>query len=464
MLTISQKYLDSSSIYKEFFEISLDLMCVAGTDGYFKLVNPAFTEVLGYSEDELLEKPFISFVHPDDHLTTDNAVESIRESGHSVRNFENRYITKSGAVVYLQWMSAPPNEEGIFFAMARDVTEQKKVSEELMRNEELFNASQSVAKLGNFSFNAQEQTLYWSPELYNIFGIQEDEKDKLYEAYMSRFDPEGLNLYESKVNDCFANGRRYAFQHKVHIPGGPVKLVSCIGVPFKNDKGEVYRIDGVVQDVTQIREHEKMLERSISEKEILIKELHHRVKNNLQVISSLLRLQAELIEDENIKSHLLESRNRIHSMASVHNLLYRSQNLGAIDFGYYLRKLTDDLSMSYFGQPNLIKVDFEVNDTELNIDKAIPLGILMNELISNAFKHAFSDLENANLTISISSNSDQLKVSVRDNGVGFDPNKIDKRNSLGMNLIDSLSDQLSADVGYESNGNGTTVNLAIPLD
>ena len=207
-----------------------------------------------------------------------------------------------------------------------------------------------------------------------------------------------------------------------------------------------------------------MLEKSIHEKEVLIKELHHRVKNNLQVISSLLRLQAELVDDDHIKSHLLESRNRIHSMASVHNLLYRSQNLGAIDFGYYLRKLTDDLSMSYFGEPKMITVNFDLNETELDIDKAIPLGILMNELISNAFKHAFSELENANLAISLSSNGNELNVSVRDNGVGFDPNKIDKRNSLGMNLIDSLSDQLSADVGYESSGNGTTVNLAIPLN
>ncbi|MFZ9028082.1 MAG: histidine kinase dimerization/phosphoacceptor domain -containing protein [Crocinitomicaceae bacterium] len=463
MLTDYQKYLDSSGVYKEFFEISYDLMCVAGTDGFFKIVNPAFTELLGYAKDELLEKPFLSFVHPDDQISTDDTVVSIRESGHSVRNFENRYITKSDGVVYLQWMSTPPNEEGLFFAIARDVTDQKKASQELMRNEELFNASQSLAKLGNFSFNAAEQTLYWSPELYNIFGITEEEKENLFEAYINRFDPEGFNLYESKVNECFAKGTRYAFEHKVHIPDGPVKQVSCIGVPFKNEKGEVYRIDGVVQDVTQIKEHENVLEKSIHEKEVLIKELHHRVKNNLQVISSLLRLQAELVEDEEVKSHLLESRNRIHSMASVHNLLYRSQNLGAIDFGYYLRKLTDDLSMSYFGEPKMITVNFDLNETELDIDKAIPLGILMNELISNAFKHAFSDLNKANLAIVISSKNERLEVSVRDNGKGFNPNKIDKRNSLGLNLIDSLSDQLSANIAFDSSGNGTVVTLDLPL-
>lgn len=464
MLTDYQKYLDSSSVYKEFFEISLDLMCVAGTDGYFKLVNPAFTEFLGYSKDELLEKPFISFVHPDDQLSTDDTVESIRESGRSVRNFENRYITKSGGIVYLQWMSTPPNEEGIFFAIARDVTDQKKVSEELMRNEKLFNASQSVAKLGNFSFNAAEQTLYWSPELYNIFGIKEEEKDNLYEAYIARFDKEGLELYESKVNECFANGKRYAFQHKVHIPDGATKLVSCVGVPFKNEKGEVYRIDGVVQDVTQLKEHENMLEKSIHEKEVLIKELHHRVKNNLQVISSLLRLQAELINDDRLKRHLLESRNRIHSMASVHNLLYRSENLGEIDFGHYLRKLTDDLSSTYFGEPNLISVQFEIKEVQLDIDRAIPLGILMNELISNAFKHAFKDMNSAQLNISTSLKTNMLIVSVSDNGVGFNPEKTDKQNSLGLNLIDNLSDQLGANVEYVTSDKGTSISISVPMD
>lgn len=463
MLTKNEKFLDSAGIYKEFFEISSDLMCIAGLDGYFRLINPAFTNLLGYTKEELLSKPFVSFVHEDDRPATDGVIASIRDETVALQNFENRYLKKSGEIVHLQWVSTVPNEDGLVFAIARNISDQKRIREELVRNEELFNASQSVAKLGNFSFNAADQTLYWSPELYNIFGITEQERENLYDAYMLRFDPEGLDLYESKVNECFAKGIRYAFQHKVHIPNGPIKLVSCVGVPFKNEKGEVYRIDGVVQDVTQIKEHETMLEKSIHEKEVLIKELHHRVKNNLQVISSLLRLQAELVEDVDIKSQLLESRNRIHSMASVHNLLYRSQNLDAIDFGYYLRKLTDDLSMSYFGQSNMVKVNFNVHETELDIDKAIPLGILMNELISNAFKHAFTDLDKASLNVSINSKDDHLEVCVRDNGKGFNFREIDKRNSLGMNLIDSLSDQLSADLTYKSDENGTAITLDVPL-
>lgn len=452
------------NVFKQFFELSHDLMCVAGVDGYFKLVNPSFIQLLGFTESELLSNPIVDFVHPDDLQSTRNELQSIKETSVSTRNFENRYFKKNGEIVHLEWVSTTENNDGLIYAVARDITERKKMNDLLMRNEKLFNASQSVAKLGNFSYNTKDHSLYWSSELYNIFGIKDEERDNLLEAYMSRFDQEGISEYERVVGESMQTGEKYAFKHKVHIPGGPVKVVSCVGVPFLDEKGEIYRIDGVVQDITNERENEFRLKQSLTEKEFLIKELHHRVKNNLQVISSLLRLQAEMSNDQTLKDSLLDSRNRIHSMASVHNLLYRSEDLGSIDFGYYLKKLTDDLGMSYFGAVNKISVDFSVGEIALELEKAIPLGILMNELISNAFKHAFDDHENARLKITIEQNPSMMNIQVEDNGKGFNEQSVDRMNSLGLNLIDSLAEQLSSEIDYVSTDRGTRVYLSVPRD
>lgn len=450
--------------YQRFFELSHDLMCVAGVDGYFKKINPSFVELLGYTEQELLEKPIVEFVHPDDIKSTSDELNMIRKTAVSTVNFENRYLKKNGEIVHLEWVSTTEYEDGLIYAVARNITERKALNEQLQRNEKLFSASQSVAKLGNFSFNALDHSLYWSNELYNIFGIKDEERDQLFEAYLSRFDQEGLKEYEELVGEAMRTGEKYAFKHKVHIPGGPVKIVSCVGVPFVNDKGEVYRIDGVVQDITFEKENELRLKQSLNEKEFLIKELHHRVKNNLQVISSLLRLQAEMSDDSVLKDCLLDSRNRIHSMASVHNLLYRSEDLGSIDFGHYLKKLTDDLGMSYFGSVNRIQVQLDLDEVSLDLEKAIPLGILMNELISNAFKHAFKEPDKAVLSIHVDQRGDNLEITVEDNGVGFDASKVNRESSLGMNLIESLSDQLNAALEYESSEQGTRVYLSIPKD
>lgn len=450
-------------VYKQFFELSRDLMCIVSTDGYFKLINPAFTDLLGYSKEELMSKPFVEFVHPDDRPMTNGEMEIIIDTDSSTKNFENRYITKSGEEVTLQWVSTPFNEEGVIFAIARDVTEQKSLYKDLVRNEKLFNASQAVAKLGNFSYNTVDYSLYWSTELYNIFGITEEEKENLYQAYIDRFDEEGLALFQSTVENSMKTGEKYEFEHKVHIPGGPIKEVSCVGVPLLNEKGEVYRIDGVVQDITTVKSNESQLHKSLMEKEFLIKELHHRVKNNLQVISSLLRLQAENIEDKAIRDHLLDSRNRIHSMASVHNLLYRSENLGAVNFGHYLKKLTEDLESSYFGSPEMIRIKYMLNNYDMEIEKAIPLGILMNELISNAFKHAYDGVDDPELVLSLDEGREGILITVSDNGVGFDPREIDRKNSLGMNLIDSLRDQLGAELIYDGDDKGTKVSVQLPI-
>ncbi|RMG81947.1 MAG: sensor histidine kinase, partial [Bacteroidetes bacterium] len=207
----------------------------------------------------------------------------------------------------------------------------------------------------------------------------------------------------------------------------------------------------VVEDITQVKKAEQGLRQLLKEKETLLKEVHHRVKNNLQVISSMLNLQAGYITDKSTKQILEESQNRVRSMALVHEILYKTDDFSEIDFTTYINLLTQNLQMTYY-QNNQIILQKEIHIKTLPLDTAIPLGLIINELISNAYKHAFKNRERGLIQLFIEEKNNQVTVIVQDNGVGIDPDiDIQNLNSLGLQLVESLTQQLGAKMSIENN-------------
>lgn len=455
---VMKSELEDCDVYKHLFNNSKDLVCIADMGCNFKMVNPYFSELLGYSSEELTSRPFMDFIYKDDKDKTANEAE-INRSGISTPKFENRYVKKDGSVVTLQWMRSIDKQKGLIYAIARDVTAQKETEIKLKQHEELFNASQAVAKLGNFSYNTQDYSLYWSEELYNIFGITEEEKETLYDAYVARFDKEGLEAYTQLVEKSLKTGEKYAFKHKVYIPEGKVKTVSCYGVPFLDEKGTVYRIDGVVQDITDEVESQKTILKTVEEKEFLMQELHHRVKNNLQIISSLLNLQTDMVKDEQGRQQLIESRNRILSIAAVHDMLYNSGNVTTVSFCNYIKAIMEDLVESYSENDHKPKIEFKLDPIHLSLDAAVPLGLIINELTTNSLKYAFKGEESPKLTVALKDNGGSLSMEIADNGCGFNMSSVDATNSLGFLVVESLSEQLGGNYTYESDANGTRYSI-----
>jgi PAS domain S-box-containing protein len=217
-----------------------------------------------------------------------------------------------------------------------------------------------------------------------------------------------------------------------------------------------------VRDISARKRIEAQLRASLDEKEVLLKEIHHRVKNNLQVISSLLNLQAASVQDANLLAHYQDSQNRIRSMALIHEQLYRSDDLARIDFGRYLDALTATLGQTYRRQPEGVTLQVEADTVLLDVDAAIPCGLLVNELVSNALKHAFPDGRKGTVEVQLRREvPGQLRLMVRDDGVGF-PAGVDYRStmSLGLQLVNSLARQLGATVEMHS-GPGTTFELRL---
>ena len=180
---------------------------------------------------------------------------------------------------------------------------------------------------------------------------------------------------------------------------------------------------------------------SLGEKEILLKEIHHRVKNNLQIIYSLLSLQSDHIQDELILDMFRDSKHRVRTMVLIHEKLYRSQDLSKIDFGEYVNALTTDLLNSYALSFSALNLKTRVDGVHLSVDTAVPCGLIVNELVTNCLKYAFPDAQEGEINIELQKNGgDEFTLIVGDNGIGF-PKEFDFRNtdSLGLQLVNSLA-------------------------
>ena len=205
----------------------------------------------------------------------------------------------------------------------------------------------------------------------------------------------------------------------------------------------------------------KKIERQNTEKEILLKEIHHRVKNNLQVISSLLGIQSRSISDEKAKEAIQEGRTRVHSMALIHQDLYRTTNLSGIDMPSYLKKLSRNLIDTYQVDNINIELVTEIEAIKLDVETVIPIGLIVNELITNSLKHAFPNRQNGTISIFLKTNKDQLCLMVKDDGIGLTNEQVsDQSESFGHSLIKAFKTKLDAEVQIEGiEGTTATVNI-----
>jgi PAS domain S-box-containing protein len=235
------------------------------------------------------------------------------------------------------------------------------------------------------------------------------------------------------------------------------------GVVYDNDKAVGVR--GIMVDITEQKRVAEVLRQALDEKEVLLKEVHHRVKNNLQIISSLLSLQADALNDPRDHALFKESEGRVRSMALIHERLYKSADLARVDFRDYVESLVTSLFFSY--QRASVASELDVCDARLPLDTAIPCGLIINELVSNALKHAFPDERKGTVTISMREDSDgSLHLEVRDDGIGL-PEEVDPETgkTLGLNLVSILTKQLQGVLDIERNG-GTVfhVTFMTPID
>ena len=237
--------------------------------------------------------------------------------------------------------------------------------------------------------------------------------------------------------------------------------------PINDENGKLHRLAIVSIDITPLKSAENALKVALKEKELLMKEIHHRVKNNLMVISSLLNLQSRYIKDKEALGLFRESQTRAKSMALIHERLYKSEDLRSINFGEYISNLANDLFSTYGADRNRLELDLRMKNTEdLNVDinTAVPLGLIVNELLSNAMKYAFPDDREGKILVDFHKEDDGFILIISDNGIGF-PEELNYKNteSLGLQIVNTLTDQIEGVITMNVQ-DGTTFTIEFKED
>lgn len=264
------------------------------------------------------------------------------------------------------------------------------------------------------------------------------------------------------INDIINEKKSIVYESEIFSKSGKHFWLSATLTPIFDNNGNLKSIVVIETDITLRKKMEEQIKAALEEKGLLLREIHHRVKNNLQIIISLFNLQTSYIDDDKAYQALKEGQDRIKSMALIHERFYQSDGISQIDFDDYSRKLIEHLYSSFKINPNSIVVDIKIENVKLDIDTAVPCGLIINEIVSNAFKHAFKEGEKGEVQIRLQNTTEgEYYLEIKDNGVGMSADfNLETADSLGFQLIQALSDQLDGKLELVTSPNkGLTYKL-----
>ena len=462
-MEVQSKLNQSIQSYRDLFNSIGDAIYIHDENGKFAEVNKTAEEIFGYSREELIGNDPMMFAAPG-KVDEKQTYEYINSSLNGKRQrFEWWAVRKNGEVFPIEVTLTPGKYFGrnAVIAIARDISTQHDQQKELRQNEELFRQLFQNAPVGIAMLDGQNEIQMLNRSFEGIFEYNIDEI-------------RGVN-----IDDLIAPAQDLDIARKLsnstetfEVTGvrrkkdGSSVDVLIYGVPVKVD-GKTIAIFGIYVDITDQKEAESNLKKSLKEKEVLLAEIHHRVKNNLAVITGLLELQSHSTENNDVQNALKDSQMRINTMALIHEKLYQNETLSSIDFSRYIRELVDVIDKSHRNSSRPIKLGLDLDEIEFTITQAIPCGLMLNEILTNCYKHAFGKdfKKEASIQISLKlGENDQISLQVKDNGAGL-PADFDKlgKFSLGLTLIKTLSRQIDADMTVNGE-KGTSYQFIFDLE
>ena len=444
-----------------FFNLSLELLCIAGMDGAFQRLNPAFSTTLGYSQEEMLAQPLLELVHPDDRPATLAALDGLRR-GQPTAGFENRYRCKDGSWKWLSWKAQAFPEEGVFYAAARDVTERQQTEKSLIESHRLLQTIIDTIPMRIFWKDKDCNYLGCNPSFARDAGEARPEdligKDDYQLTWRAQ-----AELYRTDDQQVMASGiPKLSYEEPSSTRDGHSIWLRTSKVPLHNEENQTIGVLGLYEDITEHKQAKLQIETELREKETLLREVHHRVKNNLQIISSLLHFQAKKAQQEQELAVFRDGQDRLRAMILVHEKLYRSADLHRISLGEYIRALAEQLHRSFRDVAEPIELCVETEEIYVPVEIALPCGMIATELVTNVFKYAYPAGESGTVLVRIVRRESSFVLSVADTGAGL-PAGLDPAHAttFGLQLVANLTAQLSATLTREP-GRGTAMCLEVP--
>ena len=417
-------------------------------EGTITFANRAAAELLGTAGEELVGLHWSDLI-PEDEVEKVRAERAKCAEGIASRH-ETALLSKDGRLIPVIVSARPLMEDHKFtgvLAAFTDITERKALEEMWKRYEFIVNSSDELMALvsKDYVYEAVNESYRRS----HASGRGEILGSTVAQVW-------GEETFNAAIKEhlekCFA-GDTVHYARRFEFADMGRRHMHVTYYPYYNSAGSVTHAVVVSRDITEQKQAQEQIEAALEEKIVLLKEVHHRVKNNLQVISSLLDLQSGYVKDEDARRMFHESRNRVKSMALIHERLYQAEDLAQVDFGEYAQGLVESLFRSYRVDTADITLTVNVEDVLLNVETAIPCGLIVNELVSNALKYGFPDGRSGEIWVELFSDDGEFTLAVRDNGIGIRP-ELDLRRtkSLGLKLVTTLTRQLRGSLELDRDG------------
>ncbi|MGC9517922.1 MAG: PAS domain-containing sensor histidine kinase [Methanomicrobiales archaeon] len=451
---------DSENRYRTIFENTGAATILFNKDGLITLANSEMEKLLDYNKDDVVGKrKWMEFIHPDD-LPIMLKYHQMREKDplSAPNSYETRIIDFSDKVhnTRITVDKIPGIDE--YVTSVIDITDLKNAYTHLEESENRFRLMFENIPVPYQSLDPNGLYLDVNEPLCQLLGY--DKKDILGRSFKDFWSPETQKQFGQKCNYLKEKGWINNMEIELMDNKGDKRIVLLTGRVQKDPKtAESIRSHCILNDITERKQMMDQLQKSLDEKEMLLKEIHHRVKNNLMIISSLLNLQSYSIKDEAARGVFRESQNRARSMALIHDRLYRSTDLKRINFGDYIRNLSNELYQTYVMDSDRVKLVLNVEDEMIDINTAIPLGLILNELLANAMKYAYPEGKIGDIKVFFNKVYDEYILRVKDEGVGIPSDlEISKVKTLGLQLIYNLTDQIDGELELNRK-NGTDFKI-----
>jgi len=472
---MQQELQEREENYKSLIEHTPDGILIHNEKGETLYANPAALKMIGLSSfEEAPDKNLFSYVLPEYHDKF-RLRKTEMNKGKDAPFMEIKILRPDGKIVEVETKANRITYLGKLAVevVLHDVSLQRQLEKEQMRyqleeesNRELKREIAShIRTRQRLNANQKYIRLLIDSSLDMIFACDQNGKITEFNHAAQEifgYDPsEILNKHISilyadkelseKMGDLIFEDGNFTGEAR-HIRKNGETFPALISASLlKNDRGEIIGTMSISRDITHIQEAQEQLRKSVHEKEILLKEIHHRVKNNLQVISSILKLQSAYVKDKKTIELLNECRNRIASMAFIHATLYMTKDFANINFAEYVGNIAGNLQQSYVSRERKVLLKLDIPKVYLHIDDAIPCGLIINELLSNSFKYAFTKKKKGAVGISVKVKKENAILAIWDDGSGF-PKSVNykKTESLGLQLVISLVEQIGGKIKMES--------------
>ena len=428
--------------------------------------NYAIQDMFGYKQEHIENTRvwWESRLHPDDHQKVIGRLEEAFDEGIQRFQLEYRFRCANGRYKYIyDRMFLVRDDDGTpvrLIGAMQDMTELLTKKKELLKAYEQLKTAQKIARLGSWTYDLTGNKLRWSEETYRIWDMDPQSFTPNFEDILAKVHPDDKERFLKTRDNGVRDGNNRDIEFRIITETGQIKWLMTRITFHRGDSAKSVLLEGISQDITEYKKQEEEIRSSLKEKETLLAEIHHRVKNNLAVASSLMQLQAFREDDRKLNRKLMDSVSRIKTMAMIHEQLYQSNSFVNLDFCKNLKKLV--LSIIDTMQCEVpITPRFQCTPIQLNINQAIPCALITNEVVTNILKHAFKSKKAGNIRLYLSENDKRITLKIEDNGVGL-PHEFDitRSDSLGVHLIDTLSQQLDAEYHYDSlQGKGTHFTL-----